>query len=166
MANVLLGGNPVHTNGEIPKVGEKANDFKLTKTDLSIVSLKDYEGTQLILNIFPSIDTATCAMSVRTFNKDASSLKNTKVLCISRDLPFAQKRFCGAEGIENVETLSDFNTGDFGKNYGLELIDSAMIGLHARAVVVLNESHEVVYTELVADIKDEPNYIDAMASLK
>lgn len=165
MASVLLGGNPLHTNGNLPTIGQKATDFNLVKTDLGISTLSDYSGSKLILNIFPSVDTGTCAASVRQFNKLASELENTKVLCISRDLPFAQRRFCGAEGLENVISLSDFATGDFGKNYGLELIDGPMKGLHSRAVVVLNENQEVVYSELVPDIKDEPNYDAALAAL-
>ena len=110
MATITLGGNAVNTSGELPKIGTQAPNFKLVKTDLSSTSLEDYKGTKLVLNIFPSIDTGTCATSVRKFNETASTLENTKVLCISRDLPFAQKRFCGAEGLENVENLSDFKT--------------------------------------------------------
>lgn len=165
MASVTLGGNPLHTNGELPALGTKASDFNLVKTDLGTASLGDFAGSKLILNIFPSVDTGTCAASVRQFNKLASGLDNTKVLCISRDLPFAQKRFCGAEGLENVINLSDFATGDFGKTYGLELVDGPMKGLHSRAIVVLNEKQEVVHTELVPDIKDEPNYDAALAAL-
>lgn len=165
MANITLGGNPVSTNGELPKNGEQATNFELVGPDLATVSLDKYAGKNVILNIFPSIDTATCATSVRTFNQKAAELDNTVVLCISRDLPFAQKRFCGAEGIENVETLSDFRSGDFGKNYGLELQDGPLKGLHARAVVVLNENHHVVHSELVPDIKDEPNYDNALSAL-
>jgi thiol peroxidase len=165
MASVTLGGNPQHTNGDLPAVGTTATDFNLVKTDLGTVSLADFKGSRLILNIFPSIDTGTCAASVRQFNKLASELDNTKVLCISRDLPFAQKRFCGAEGIENVVTLSDFATGDFGKQYGLELIDGPMKGLHSRAIVVLDEQQKVIHTELVPEIKDEPDYDAALAVL-
>lgn len=165
MASVKLGGNPQHTNGDLPSIGKKATDFNLVKTDLGTVSLNDFSGSKLILNIFPSVDTGTCAASVRQFNKLASELENTKVLCISRDLPFAQRRFCGAEGLDNVISLSDFATGDFGKNYGIELVDGPMKGLHSRSVVVLNENHEVVYSELVPDIKDEPNYDAALAAL-
>ncbi|TSJ40162.1 thiol peroxidase [Fluviicola chungangensis] len=165
MANVTLGGNPLHTSGDLPAKGSQAADFSLVNTDLGAVSLDNYKGKKLILNIFPSIDTGTCAASVREFNKKASTLENTTVLCISRDLPFAQKRFCGAEGIENVVTLSDFRDGEFGKNYGLELLDGPLQGLHARSVVVLDEDHKVVYTELVPDIKDEPNYEKALAAL-
>ena len=165
MASVALGGNPLHTNGDLPTVGSTAHNFNLVQTDLSNASLDSFSGTRLILNIFPSIDTSTCATSVRQFNQLASNLENTKVLCFSRDLPFAQKRFCGAEGLDNVLTLSDFNTGDFGKDYGLELIDGPMKGLHARAVVVLDENHKVTHVELVPDIKDEPNYDAALAVL-
>lgn len=158
-------GNEVNLSGNLPVVGSKAPDFKLIKNDLSEVSLASYTGHKLILNIFPSIDTGICAASVRHFNQDAAGLENTKVLCISRDLPFAQKRFCGAENIENVETLSDFATGDFGKTYGLEMLDGPLKHLHARVVIVLNENHEVIYSELVSDITIEPNYEAALASL-
>lgn len=165
MASVLFGGNPVNTNGELPKTGSKAPDFKLVKSDLSVVSTADFLGSKVILNVFPSIDTPTCATSVRKFNADADKLENTKVLCISRDLPFAQKRFCGAEGLENVINLSDFNTGNFGKDYGLELTEGAFTGLHARAVIVLDENGIVKYTELVPNISDEPDYQAALAAL-
>ncbi|MFY8182246.1 MAG: thiol peroxidase, partial [Flavobacterium sp.] len=140
MASITLGGNAVNTSGELPKVGSKAPDFQLVKNDLSTATLADFAGSKLVLNIFPSIDTGTCATSVRTFNAKASALANTKVLCISRDLPFAQKRFCGAEGIDNVENLSDFKTGSFGKDYGLEITDSVLAGLHSRVIVVLDEN--------------------------
>ena len=165
MATVTLGGNPIHTNGELPKTGSKAPDFKLVNTDLSIASLADFAGSKVVLNIFPSIDTSTCATSVRTFNAKASALTNTKVLCISRDLPFAQKRFCGAEGLENVINLSDFNTGSFGKTYGLEITDSVLAGLHSRVVIVLDENGVVKYAEQVPEIADEPNYENALAAL-
>jgi len=165
MATVTLGGNPIHTNGELPKTGSKAPDFKLVNTDLSIASLADFAGSKVVLNIFPSIDTGTCATSVRTLNAKASTLANTKVLCISRDLPFAQKRFCGAEGLENVINLSDFNTGSFGKDYGLEITDSVLAGLHSRVVIVLDENGVVKYTEQVPEIADEPNYENALAAL-
>ena len=165
MATVTLGGNPIHTNGELPKVGSKAPDFNLVNTDLSIASLADFAGSKVVLNIFPSIDTGTCATSVRTFNAKASTLANTKVLCISRDLPFAQKRFCGAEGLENVINLSDFNTGSFGKTYGLEITDSVLAGLHSRVVIVLDENGVVKYAEQVPEIADEPNYESAIAAL-
>ncbi len=165
MATTSLGGNPVNTNGDLPAIGSLAPEFTLSKTDLSEAKLSDYNGKRLILNIFPSIDTSTCATSVREFNKRASDLENTTVLCISHDLPFAQKRFCGAEGIENVETLSDFKNGRFGKDYGLEMVDGKLNGLHARAIVVLDENQNVLHTELVPNISDEPNYDAAIAAL-
>ena len=165
MATITLGGNPVKTSGEIPKIGSKAPDFQLIKNDLSIVSLADFAGSQLVLNIFPSVDTGTCAASMREFNQNASQLENTKVLCISRDLPFAQKRFCGAEGLDSVINLSDFNTGAFGKDYGLELSESVLAGLHSRVVIVIDENGMVKYTEQVPEIADEPNYDAALASL-
>ena len=165
MASITLGGNLINTCGELPKVGSKAPEFKLVKNDLSMASLADFAGSKVVLNIFPSIDTGTCATSVRTFNAKASALSNTKVLCISRDLPFAQKRFCGAEGLENVINLSDFNTGSFGKTYGLEITDSVLAGLHSRVVIVLDENGVVKYTEQVPEIADEPNYESAIAAL-
>ena len=166
MATVTLKGNTLHTSGELPAIGSKAKDFQLVKNDLSGASLKDFEGSRVVLNIFPSIDTAVCAASVRHFNQDASTLENTKVLCVSRDLPFAQARFCGAEGLTNVITLSDFAAGEFGKNYGLELVDGPLKNLHARAVVVLNENQEVVYTQLVPEISEEPDYAAVLEILK
>lgn len=166
MANITLGGNPIHTAGELPAVGSKAPDFKLVQTDLSEVSLGDYKGTRLVLNIFPSIDTGVCATSVRTFNQKAGELTNTKVLCISKDLPFAQKRFCGAEGIENVVNLSDFKEGAFGKDYGLTITDGPLAGLHSRAIVVVDENGVITHTEQVPEIAQEPNYESALASLQ
>ena len=165
MANITLGGNPINTNGELPKISSKAPDFSLVKNDLSIATLADFSGSKLVLNIFPSIDTPTCATSVRTFNAKASTTANTKVLCISRDLPFAQKRFCGTEGLENVENLSDFKTGNFGKDYGLEITDSVLAGLHSRVVLVIDENGIVKYAEQVPEIADEPNYESALAAL-
>lgn len=165
MATITLGGNPVETLGNLPLVGTKAPEFELVKTDLSIARLSDFLGSKLVLNIFPSIDTATCATSVRTFNSKANALENTKILCISRDLPFAQKRFCGAEGLENVINLSDFNTGNFGKNYGLEITNGALTGLHSRAIVVIDENGVVKHTEQVAEIANEPNYEAALAAI-
>lgn len=165
MASITLGGNPIHTSGELPKVGAKLADFKLVKSDLSIATLSDFAGTNLVLNIFPSIDTGTCATSVRTFNTTASKLENTKVLCISRDLPFAQKRFCGAEGIENVVNLSDFKDGSFGKTNGLEIVDGVLAGLHSRCIIVVDASGSVIYTEQVSEIANEPNYEAALAAI-
>ncbi|CAM3847331.1 thiol peroxidase [Flavobacterium branchiophilum] len=165
MATITLGGNLINTNGNLPTVGSKAIDFKLISNDLSEVSLSNFEGQKLVLNIFPSIDTGTCATSVRKFNAQASQLENTKVLCISRDLPFAQKRFCGAEGLENVHNLSDFKNGDFGKNYGLEIVDGPLAGLHSRVVIVIDEKGTIVYTEQVSEIANEPNYEAALKVL-
>ena len=165
MANITLGGNPIHTSGELPKTHSKAVDFKLVKEDLSTVTLSDFAGYNLILNIFPSIDTNVCATSVREFNKKAAALENTKVLCIARDLPFAMKRFCGAEGIDNVVCLSDFKDGRFGKDYGLEMTDGNLAGLHSRVVIVVDKNGMIAYTEQVPDIADEPDYDAALASL-
>ncbi|WP_066756870.1 thiol peroxidase [Crocinitomix algicola] len=165
MAKITLGGTAIHTNGELPKVGEKAPDFKLVATDMSTSTLADYKGTKVILNIFPSVDTGVCASSVRHFNEKASQLENTKVLCISRDLPFAQKRFCGAEGLDNVINLSDFVDGSFGRDYGLMIEDGGFEGLHSRVIVVLNENGEVKYTEQVPEIGEAPDYEAALAAL-
>jgi thioredoxin-dependent peroxiredoxin len=165
MAKITLKGNPINTIGELPKVGEMAKNFTLVKSDLSKASLSDFKGSRIVLNIFPSLDTSTCAASVRYFNKAAGELKNTKVLCISRDLPFAQSRFCGAEGLANVITLSDFATGEFGKNYGLEIIDGPLQNLHSRVVIILNEEGKVIYTEQVPEIANEPDYTKALKNL-
>ncbi|QRM90749.1 thiol peroxidase [Lacinutrix sp. WUR7] len=166
MATVTLKGNPIQTSGELPKVGTKAPDFTLTTTDLATKSLSDFAGSKVVLNIFPSVDTGTCAQSVRTFNKEASTLKNTKVLCISRDLPFAQARFCGAEGLENVVNLSDYKDGSFGKNYGLNFVNGPLDALDSRCVVVIDENGVITYTEQVQEIVDEPNYKAALEALK
>ncbi|GAA4272098.1 thiol peroxidase [Aquimarina gracilis] len=165
MATITLKGNEIHTNGTLPEIGQKAPDFELVSGDLSISKLSDYKGTRVILNVFPSIDTGICAASARTFNKEASSLNNTKVLCVSRDLPFAQGRFCAAEGLEDVINLSDFKTGQFGKDYGLEIIDGPMQGLHSRAVVILDEEGSVLYTEQIPEIVQEPDYTAALKIL-
>lgn len=165
MANITLKGNAINTIGNLPEVGSKAPDFSLKTVDLNTKKLSDFEGKKVVLNIFPSIDTGTCAMSVREFNKKASELENTVVLCISKDLPFAQARFCGAEGIENVEMLSDFATGSFGEDYQLEIKDGPLAHLHSRAVVVLDENANVVYTEQVPEIVDEPNYEAALKAI-
>lgn len=165
MASITLGGNPIHTSGELPAVGTKMADFKLINTDLAIVSLSDFAGKKVVFNIFPSVDTGTCAASVRQFNKNASTLDNTTVLCISRDLPFAQKRFCAAEGLENVVSLSDFKNGEFGKTNGLEMTDGPLAGLHSRVIIVIDENGIVTHTEQVGEIADEPNYEAAIAIL-
>jgi thiol peroxidase len=163
MAQTALGGNPVHTVGDLPAVGSSPS-FSVTRADLSEATNADYAGKRVIVNIFPSIDTPTCATSVRTFNQRAAGLDDTVVLCVSADLPFAQKRFCGAEGIENVETASTFRS-DFGQSWGVELADGRLNGLLARAVVVLDEQGKVAYTELVPDIANEPDYDAAIAAL-
>ncbi|WP_298759346.1 thiol peroxidase [uncultured Psychroserpens sp.] len=166
MATVTLGGDTVHTSGTLPNVGSKAPDFKLTATDLSSKSLNDYAGHKLVLNVFPSVDTGTCAQSIREFNKEASNLDHTKVLCISKDLPFAMARFCGAEGLDNVVSLSDFRTGDFGKSYGLDFTNGAFEALLSRCVIVVDSQGTVIYTEQVPEIADEPNYKAALEALK
>jgi len=165
MANITLKGNAINTLGNLPKVGTKAPDFTLTAVDLSNKKLSDYSGKNIILNIFPSVDTGTCAMSVRAFNKNASELKNTVVLCISKDLPFAQARFCAAEGLDNVVMLSDFATGQFGKDYALEITDGPLAHLHSRAIVILDENGKITYTEQVPEIADEPNYEKALKAV-
>lgn len=165
MANVTLQGNPFHTKGDLPKVGDIAADFKLVKNDLSEVSLANYAGKKKVLSIFPSVDTPTCATSVRMFNKKAAELDNVVVLNISADLPFAQSRFCGAEGIDKVETLSSFRSG-FGDDYNLSFIDGPLVGLLSRAVIVLDENNTVLHSEQVIEIADEPNYEAALNVLK
>ena len=165
MAKITLKGNAFETSGELIKVGAQAPDFSLVAGDLSRVSLKNYLGSRLVLNIFPSLDTGTCASSVRKFNEAAGSLKNTKVLCISRDLPFAQGRFCGAEGLTNVITLSDYETGNFGKNYNLEITNGPLAHLLSRVVIVLDETGKVIYTQQVPEIVDEPDYAAAIKVL-
>lgn len=164
MATITLKGNPIHTTGELPKKGSSAPDFKLTKMDLSDVTLSHYAGKKKVLNIFPSVDTGTCAMSVRHFNKDAANIKNTVILNISADLPFAQSRFCGAEGITSAETVSTFRSS-FAKDYGLQIQDSGLAGLCSRAVIVLDEQNKVLYTEQVTETINEPNYEAALKAL-
>jgi thiol peroxidase len=163
-ATVTLGGNPVSLVGTMPKVGTKAPSFRFTANDLREVSNADLRGKRVILNIFPSIDTNTCATSTRTFNQLASSLKNTEVWCVSADLPFAQNRFCGAEGLTNVKTASTFRS-DFGKTFGLTLAGSVLQGVLARAVIVLDEKGAITHTELVGEIANEPNYQAAIRAL-
>ena len=162
MADITLKGNPINTIGNLPEVGSKALEFSLKTVALATNSLSDFIGKNVILNIFPSVDTGTCATSVREFNKQAAQLENTVVLCISKDLPFAQARFCGAEGIENVVMLSDFANGSFGKDYGLEITNGPLANLHSRAVIVLDANGKVIHTEQVPDIVDEPNYEAAL----
>jgi thioredoxin-dependent peroxiredoxin len=165
MADITLKGNKINTIGNLPKTGSKAPSFNLTAVDLSHKSLSDFEGKNIVLNIFPSIDTGTCAMSVREFNKKASGLENTVVVCVSKDLPFAQARFCGAEGIDNVVMLSDFATGSFGKDYELEIKNGPLAHLHSRAIVIIDVNGNIKYTEQVSEIVDEPNYEAALNAI-
>jgi thiol peroxidase len=164
MAKITLRGNPIQTNGELPKLGSELG-LKLVNTDLKDVTLHEFAGKKKVLNIFPSIDTQTCAMSVRQFNQRAAELKDTVVLCISADLPFAQKRFCGAEGITNVVTLSTMRNHHFAKDLGVMMENGPLAGLTARAVVVLDENNKVTHTELVAELANEPNYDAALKAL-
>lgn len=165
MAKITLKGNPVNTSGILPKIGSKAPDFVLTKTDLSDLTLKESIGKFIILNIFPSLDTGTCANSVRHFNEAASKLKNTLILCVSEDLPFAQKRFCGAENLANVCAVSAFRNPEFGEDYGVTITDGPLKGLLSRCVVVLDEQGTVIYTQQVPEITEEPNYDAALQAL-
>ncbi|TVP87189.1 MAG: thiol peroxidase [Pseudomonadaceae bacterium] len=166
MSSVTLRGNPVAVTGQLPKKGEKAPDFSLVNKEMADVTLSSLSGKRKILNIFPSVDTPVCATSVRTFNKDASNLDNTAVLCISADLPFAQARFCGAEDLNNVMTLSTLRGAEFKENYGVALAEGPLAGLTARAVVVLDENDQVLHSELVPEIGQEPDYAAALAVLK
>lgn len=165
MSTVTLKGNPVQVDGRFPNVGDKAPAFKLVAKDLSDKALSSFDGKRKVLNIFPSIDTPTCATSVRRFNEKAASLDNAVVLCISADLPFAQARFCGAEGLENVVTLSTLRGGEFLRDYGVALASGPLAGLAARAVVVLDASDKVLHAELVGEIANEPNYDAALKAL-
>ena len=162
---VTLQGQPIKISGQSLKDGDMAKDFTLVDTDLRERSLSDFKGKRLILNIFPSIDTGVCASSVRKFNKEAVSLENTQVLCISEDLPFAHQRFCGAEGIEDVISLSAFRDEDFAERYGLRIEDSPLAGLLSRAVIVTDETGKVIHSELVPEIAQEPDYELALESL-
>ena len=165
MAKIELKGEQVTTYGSLPSMNEKAPHFELVKSDLSVGTLENYKGKRVIMNIFPSIDTGVCATSVRNFNKRASELKNTVVLCISRDLPFAQQRFVSDEGLENITNLSDFRDRNFGKDYGVEIMDGAFEGLLSRAVVVLNENGHVIHSQQVSKIEDEPDYLADLKTL-
>lgn len=165
MSTINFHGNPINTSGNLPAKGTKAPDFKLVKSDLSEIKLSDLKGKKVVLNIFPSLDTGVCAASVRRFNKDAGELDNTVVVCVSKDLPFAHGRFCTAEGLNNVVTASDFREGNFGRDYGVNISDGPLAGLHSRAVVVLDENGTVTYTEQVPEIVQEPNYEAALKAL-
>jgi len=165
MAQITLKGNPIHTSGDLPKTGAAAPAYTLVRTDLSEISNKDLSGQRVVLNIFPSMDTPTCAASVRKFNARANEKPNTTILCVSADLPFAQKRFCAAEGLDNVVPASTFRNADFGKTFGVALVDGPLKGLLARAVIVVDGSGKVIHTELVPEIAQEPDYNAALAVL-
>lgn len=165
MAKITLAGNPINTLGELPKIGEYAKNFTLVATDLSEKNLSDFSGKKLVLNLFPSIDTGICSASARRFNQETASLENTIVINISKDLPFALSRFCAAEGLENILTLSDFR-GSFSKDYEVEILDGPLKGLISRAVIILDKTGKIIYTEQVPEIKQEPNYESALSVLK
>lgn len=162
---ITLGGKPIHTVGTLPAVGTQVKNFTLTGVDLKEKTLADFKGKYVIMNIFPSVNTGVCSKSVRKFNEDAAGLQNTTVLCISKDLPFAQKQFCGAEGIDHVVMLSDFRT-DFGNNYGVQIADGPMRGLLSRAVIVVDPNGKIVYEQQVPEIGQEPDYAAAIAAVK
>jgi len=166
MATITLKGNEIHTAGELPVVGSQAPDFTVTKNDLSDVSLKDFKGKKVILNIFPSIDTGICSASTRKFNEQAAGLDNTVVLCISKDLPMAHSRFCEAEGIEDVITTSELRDSSFSDAYNVKITDGPMAGFLSRAVVVIDENGKIIHTEQVPEIAQEPNYEEAIAATK
>lgn len=165
MAQVTFQGTAVNTIGDLPTVGQDAPDFTLTNNDMNDVSLGEYKGKKLLLNIFPSVDTPVCAASVRRFNDEVNKLENLVVLCISRDLPFAHARFCGTEGLDSVTSASELRSHDFGNAYGIRIIDSALAGLFARAIVVIDEAGKVRYTQLVPEIAEEPDYQKAIDAL-
>ncbi|MFK8295350.1 thiol peroxidase [Capnocytophaga canimorsus] len=165
MAVVTLGGSPFNTQGDLPQRGTVAPNFSGVSIDLSEVSLQDFQGSKVIINIFPSIDTGVCAASVRKFHKEASTLENVKILCISKDLPFALGRFCAAEGIDNLVMLSDFRN-DFGKNYPITFTDGPLKGLLSRSILVLDEAGKVIHAEQVAETKNEPDYATALIALE
>ena len=166
MSQITFKGNPIHTAGELPKIGAGAPDFTVVKTDLSSMSMSEFRGKKVVLNIFPSLDTGICAASVRRFNAEAARLNNTVILCISKDLPFAQNRFCAAEGIKNVIVGSEYRDSSFSDAYGVKILDGPLVGLLSRAVVVVNEQGKVIYTQQVPEIGQEPDYDKALASLK
>ena len=165
MAKITFKGNPVNTSGNLPAKGTKAPGFSLVKSDLESLSLSELKGKKVLLNIFPSLDTSVCANTVRKFNQMASGIKNVVVLGISKDLPFAHKRFCSTEGINNLITLSGFRDTEFGRAYGIDYADGPMVGLYARAIVVIDESGTVIYTQLVPEHTQEPDYDAALAEL-
>lgn len=166
METIYFKGQPCHTYGTIPRPGEKAPCFTLVRPDLTEIHCADYQGKRVVLNIFPSLDTAVCAASVRRFNQEAANLENTAVLCVSMDLPFAAGRFCTTEGIENVTVASAFRSPVFAQKYGIQMVDGPLAGLLARAVIVLDEDRNVIYTDLVEEITEEPKYDEAIEALK
>lgn len=166
MSTITLKGNNIETSGKLPENGQKAPDFKLVKTDLSEMNLSHIAGKKVVLNIFPSLDTEVCAASVRKFNAEASKLENTVVVCVSKDLPFAHKRFCVTEGLDKVVSASDFRDGNFGATYGVTIVNGPLAGLHSRAVVVIDESGYVRYSEQVPEIVQEPNYAAALKAIE
>jgi thiol peroxidase len=166
MAEITLKGHPIHTYGDLPLIGSQAPDFLLTRTDLADVSLKDFTGQRVVLNIFVSIETSVCAASVRKFNVEVNKFDNTAVLCASLDLPFAHESFCAAEGLENVIPASELRKHAFGEDYGVRIVDGPLAGLFSRAVVIIDESGKVIYTEQVPEISQEPDYEAALNALK
>jgi len=166
MATITLKGNEIHTNGDLPKVGDAAPSFRLTAGDLSDVSLADYAGKRILLNIVPSLDTPTCATSTRKFNEEASQVENAAILVVAADLPFAMGRFCTTEGIENVTPLSLMRSRNFAKDYGVLITDGPLAGITARAIVVIDADGKVAYTEMVPEIAQEPDYAAALAALR
>jgi thiol peroxidase len=165
MTSITLEGNEIHTVGELPTAGSDAPAFNLTNSELGDASLSDYSGKKVVMNIFPSIDTGVCAQSTRKFNETANNYENTVVLCISADLPFALSRFCGAEGLDNVVTLSTFRSPEFGDDYGVRITDGPIKGLMSRAVVVIDENKQVIYAEQIPEITQEPDYKAALAKI-
>lgn len=166
METVYFKGNPCHTYGSVPRPGEAAKDFELTGKDLNEVKLSDFKGKKVVLNVFPSLDTPVCAASVRRFNVEAAKADNTVVVCVSMDLPFAEQRFCTAEGIENCVVTSAFRSPEFAKDYGLMIVDGPLKGLLARAVIIIGEDGKVAFTDLVSEITHEPDYEAAVGMLK
>lgn len=166
MATITLKGNPIHTDGNLPALGTKAPEFSLTRGDLSDASLRDFAGKKVLLNIVPSLDTGVCAASARRFNQEAASVPGAAILIVSCDLPFAQGRFCQAEGLANVTPLSELRSRDFGRDYGVRIADGPLAGLLSRAVVVLDAEHKVIYTEQVPEIGQEPDYAKAINALR
>lgn len=165
MVKITFKSSPINTVGQLPVVGSPAPDFTLTKTDLTEATLADFHGKRIVLNVFPSVDTPVCATSVRRFNADASKVPNCVVLCVSMDLPFALSRFCGAEGLDDVIPVSDFRTGGFGRDYGVKIVDSPLAGLLSRAVIVIDETGHISYTQQVPEIAEEPDYEAALKAL-